>query len=186
MPCFIVDLFSNWATRYPRLPPKNQVTKTAWAILPKTICWQIWLEHNRRIFRTTKQNNKALEIKIRFQIKECLVDIKDDTNLSKQDITWGSLLDLQFQPADRISLPNKKWQIRKSEDDFQYWLKSLSRHSLFFDGAEKGNLGKVGVGGVIVNPYGEKSIPLRGGLNIQPIFELRLWPYIKVSSSSKT
>eukprot|EP00253_Pinus_taeda_P001840 PITA_01840 len=164
MPCSTVELFSNWAARYPGPPPKNQVIKTAWATLPKIICWQIWLEHNRRIFRSTNQNSKALEIKNKCQIKECLVDIKDDNNLSQQDITWGSLLDLQSQPAVRIALPNKNWQIQKSEDDFQDWLKSLSRHSLFFDGAAKGNPGKAGVGGVIVNRYGEKIHSFAWGL----------------------
>eukprot|EP00253_Pinus_taeda_P017362 PITA_17362 len=164
MPCSTVELFSNWAARYPGLPPKNQVIKAAWATLPKITCWQIWLERNRRIFRSTKQNSKALEIKIKCQIKECLVDIKDDTNLNQQDIIWGSILDLQFQLADRISLPIKNWQIRKSKDDFQDWLKAHSRHSLFFDGAAKGNPGKAGAGGVIVNPHGEKIHSFAWGL----------------------
>lgn len=81
MPRSMVDLFSNWTNRYLGQPPKNQVIKTAWAILPKIICWQIWLERNRRIFRNASLNQKVLEIKTKCLIKECLTDINDDSNL---------------------------------------------------------------------------------------------------------
>jgi len=166
LPRSIADLFSNWANRYPGPPPKNQIIKTAWAVLPKVICWQIWLEHNRRIFRNIKQNHKVLEIKIKCHLKECLTDIKHDSNLSQQDIAWGSFLDLHFQPAVRIAPPLKDWQIRKSETDFKDWLNSHSRHSLFFDGAAKGNPGKAGAGGVVVSPTGEKIHSFAWGLGI--------------------
>ena len=76
----------------------------------------------------------------------------------------GSFLDLQFQSAIRNVPPLKDWQIRKSETDFQDWLKSHSRHSLFFDGATKGNPGKAGVGDVVVNPIGEKIHSFAWGL----------------------
>ncbi len=156
LPGTMADLFSNWATSYPGPAPKNQTNKTAWAVLPKIISWQIWLERNRRIFRNTKQNHKILENKIKCQIKECLANIKDDSKLSQQDIIWGSILGLQFQPAIRNTPIIKDWQIRKFESDFQDWIETQARHSLFFDGVAKGNPGKAGAGGVVLNPIGEK------------------------------
>lgn len=39
-----------------------------------------------------------------------------------------------------------------------------SRYSLFFDGVAKGNLGKDGAGGVVVNPFGEKIHSFSWGL----------------------
>ena len=62
---------------------------------------------------------------------------------------------MQFHPANRAVPSHKNWHIRKSEDDFKEWLNALSRYTLFFDGAAKGNPGKAGAGGVIVNQNGE-------------------------------
>lgn len=132
LPCSTADVFSNWAIRLPGPPPKNQVIKTAWAILLKVICWQIWLERNRRIFRNTNQNHKALEIKIKCHIKECLTDIKDDSNLSQQDIVWGSflgmnaenLITLRTSMSYCISLLRMRMQL-KLEDFF------LDKESIF-------------------------------------------------------
>lgn len=164
MPNTIVEMFTKWTDRYPGHPPINQVIKTSWGILPKIICWKIWLERNRRLFRGTNHNSKVIEGKVISQIKECLVDIKDDANLSPQDISWGSNIGLQFHPANRAVPPHKNWHIRKSEDEFKNWLKVMSRHTLFFDGAAKGNPGKAGAGGVILNPNGETSHSFAWGL----------------------
>eukprot|EP00253_Pinus_taeda_P006464 PITA_06464 len=164
IPCSTSELFSEWTNRFPGPPSKNLIIKTTWAVLPKIICWQLWIERNRRIFRNKKQSHKVLETKIKCHIKECLLDIKDDSNLSQQDITWGSTLELQFHPAVKKAPIIKEWQIRKSKNDFQEWLKSQARHILFFDGAVKGNPGKVGAGGVVLNQSGEKIHSYAWGL----------------------
>lgn len=156
LPGTMAGLFFTWALNYPGPAPKNHVIRTTWAILPKITSWQIWLERNKRTFRDTKHNHRILENKIKCQIKECLADTKDDSNLSQQDITWALTLGLQVRPADKNTPIIKDWQIRKSENDMQSWIKMQERHSLFFDGAAKSNLGKAGVGGIILNPLGEK------------------------------
>lgn len=142
--------------------PKNKIIKAAWSVLPKVICWQIWLERNRRIFRNIEQNYKALEIKIKCHLKDCLIDLKDDSNLIQQDIAWGSFLDLNFQKDVRKFHPPKAWKIRESETDFQDWLTTQPRHSLFFDGVA--NSGKAGAGGIILNPDGKKNHSFAWGL----------------------
>ena len=104
--------------------------------------------------------------KIKCQLKECLRDHKDDLNLTQQNKNWGSSLDLQFQKlAKSISLP-KVWQIRATAKEFQGWIANQQRHSLFFDGVAKGNLGRVGVGGVILNPDGIRIHNFAWGLGI--------------------
>lgn len=114
LPSYTPKLFTNWLNRYPSPPPKNKVIKAAWSSLPKIICWQIWLERNKRIFRNIEENPKAVEVKIKCQLKECLRDLKDDSSLSQQDIDWGSFLDLHFQKAiSNVSL-SKAWQIRET------------------------------------------------------------------------
>ena len=40
-------------------------------------------------------------------------------------------------------------EIRKEKEEFHQWKKTLQCHTLFFDGASKGNLGKFGTGGLI-------------------------------------
>lgn len=92
------------------------------------------------------------------------MDIKDDTNMSQQDIEWASTLGLQFRPAIKNTPIIKEWQIRKSENDMQSWIKMQERHSLFFDGTVKNNSGKVGAGGIVLNPLGEKVHSFAWGL----------------------
>jgi len=99
-------------------PSKNKTTRDAWSILPKIICWQVWLERNKRIIRNHEQDAKLMVVEIKCQLKECLREYKDDLSLSQYDINWCSSLDLQFQKiASSISLP-KDWQIRVTAKEF--------------------------------------------------------------------
>lgn len=93
------------------------------------------------------------------------MDTKDDSNLRQQDIAWGTQLELQFQLAVKKVPILKEWKIRKPENDFQEWLKYQERHFLFFDGAAKGNPGKAGAGGVVLNQSGEKIQSYAWGLD---------------------
>ena len=111
----IINTIRNWIVD----PYKSRLLNSLWKFIPGLLVWTLWKERNRRIFRNSIQNHKALEVKIKCYLKECLNDIKDYSNLSQQDIAWGSCLDIQFQPAVRIIPPLKDWQIRKSEADFQ-------------------------------------------------------------------
>jgi ribonuclease HI len=158
------ELFANWLPRYPGPFPKNKIIKAAWTSLPKIISWQIWLERNKRIFRNKEQDAKFVVIKIKCQLKECLGDQMDDSNLCQQDIDWGASFDLQFQKAVSTIIPPKEWQIRENEKDFYDWISKQSRHSLFFDGAAKGNPGKAGAGGVIKNLEGRMIHSFAWGL----------------------
>ena len=70
---------------------------------------------------------------------------------------FGAALNLKFQKAIISSRGIKDWQIRKNGEEFQDWLNNQTLPYLFFDGAAKGNPGKAGAGGIIINPK-ESSI----------------------------
>ena len=81
-------------------------------------------------------------------------DQLEEKNLSQQDLEWGDMMGLQFFVAVRQSKTSKEWKIRLNEKDFFACINKQSRHTLFFDGAVKGNPGKAGAGGVIKNLKG--------------------------------
>ena len=89
-----------------------------WHSLPKIICWQIWLERNKRIFRLQVQEVKLVSAKIKHQLKEILGIQLEVTNLSQQKIDWGERLGLQFAQVARQSKPSKEWKIRLNEKYF--------------------------------------------------------------------
>ena len=47
------------------------------------------------------------------------------------------------------------WEIWKTSKEFSQWKASINSHSLFFDGAAKGNPTEAGVGGIIFDPGGK-------------------------------
>jgi len=81
LPSSTPELFANWLNRYPGPSPKNKAIKAAWSSLPKINCWHIWLERNKRIFRNYEQDAKLVGVRIKCQLKECLREQKDDSNL---------------------------------------------------------------------------------------------------------
>lgn len=143
------------------------MSKVAWSSLLKICCWQIWLEQNSRIFRSIQHDVKVVAAKIKLQLKECLGYQKDDSNLSQLDIIWGASLNLQFHQVERNIFSPEEWQIRrKNKEEFQDWISNQKVHSLFFDGAVKGNPGKVGAGGTIKNNEGILIHSFSWGLGI--------------------
>ena len=93
--------------------------------------------------------------KIKLQLKECLEDQKYDSNLNQLDTIWGSSLNLQFRQPDKNIFSPEDWQIRgKNKEEFQDWISNHMAHSLFFDGAAKGNPGKAGARGTVNNTEG--------------------------------
>jgi hypothetical protein len=61
--------------------------------------------------------------------------------------------------------PTFQWEIRLDPSTFTNWHKSLQRHSLFFDGASKGNPDEASGGGVIIDPKEIKVISYSWGID---------------------
>ena len=47
------------------------------------------------------------------------------------------------------------WEVRMDKSQFENWLRERKIFKLFFDGASKGNPGKAGGGGVVINLDGK-------------------------------
>eukprot|EP00253_Pinus_taeda_P005523 PITA_05523 len=167
LPATIKDLFATWNSCYPRPPPKNKGIKATWASLLKICCWQLWLERNSRIFRNLFHNARTVAIKVKTQLKECLGGHNNDSNLTQLDRDLGSSLNLIFQQNIRSMAPSEEWQIRgKGKEGFHSWTLKQKMHSLFFDGAVKGNPDNAGAGGVIKSKDGAEILHFAWGLGI--------------------
>ena len=60
----------------------------------------------------------------------------------------------------------EEWDIRMDSEQFERWLKEKKSFKLFFDGASKGNPGKAGGGGVIIDPDGKIEIDFSWNIGI--------------------
>jgi ribonuclease HI len=74
-----------------------------------------------------------------------------------------------FRPAlqthNQIIPPrHRKWEIRLPEQEFLKWRASLDDWWLLFDGASKGNPGRAGGGGILLEPNGTLNLSFAWGL----------------------
>ena len=66
---------------------------------------------------------------------------------------------LNIHAANSIASKNlEEWEIRMDKSQFENWLIEWKIFKLFFNGASKGNPGKAGGGGVVINPRGKVEI----------------------------
>ena len=77
--------------------------------------------------------------------------------LTSKEKKWMQSFKIQ---ENNSTVVNKKeeWEIRMDKVQFENWLKERKTFKLFFDGASKGNPGRAGGGGVIINPRGKAEI----------------------------
>lgn len=122
LPSSIFDLYANWEHHFPGQLPKNTWIKAGWLILPKVVCWHIWLERNSKIFQEKAHKAIVVLIKIKTMLKEILsenVGKLIDKNLSNHEKEWAELLGLQIHNAESHQGKNKDSQISMTKEHFR-------------------------------------------------------------------
>jgi hypothetical protein len=61
----VSSLFNKWALTSPVSSHSKDFLGFSWLILPKFICWKLWLERNNRIFRGIFSSPPQVEVKIK-------------------------------------------------------------------------------------------------------------------------
>ena len=157
---------------------KKPILSRLWASIPKNICWQLWLDRNKAIFKDQKvvpariaaktigmTAEKFASSSISFPEKEAIPDPYS---------TWCKNFlkerrPLQSKISSIGSAPLRKpfpWEIRLSSKEFSIWFREKNSYALFFDGASKGNPGVAGAGGILLDPRGQIEQTFAWGLGI--------------------
>ena len=157
LPNSIQDCFLDWDTHYNgELLNKNGL-RACWMKIPKLICWYIWNERNLRIFQNKSHPAWKIAAKVEAMLGEIVNNSKIPSNkgkLNANEESWLKRLNIKMV-RDEVARPLEKWEIIMVDSQFENWLKERKIFKLFFDGASKGNPGKAGGGGVIIEPGGE-------------------------------
>jgi len=113
------ELFSSWASLSPFALNKKALLKSAWMWIPKAVCWKIWLERNRRIFREEECSSSRVASKAIAMLGEDLdanPSLVNSRPLDPQEIRWLSgftskALTKSAPPKPCLS----KWEVRLDE-----------------------------------------------------------------------
>jgi len=168
LPSTVMEMVSRWPHLYPHDLSKKPLIKITWMWIPKFLSWKIWLERNNRLFREESRVPAQVAIKARVMLTETLNIKAPKSNtapLSNEEDQWIK----EYQPVQNskevMKPPHKaSWEIRLAEMDFIKWRSVLNEWCLFFDGASKGNPGKAGGGGIILEPSGKIHLSYAWGL----------------------
>jgi hypothetical protein len=91
--------------------------------------------------------------------------IKDENTLLPEEKNWLGAVILE-EKKKIIARPQStpSWRLRGTYSVFQDWWGKQGKTTIFFDGASKGNLGKVGAGGAIYSSDGQRKDIFSWGL----------------------
>eukprot|EP00253_Pinus_taeda_P028484 PITA_28484 len=157
--CMIIDMFSSWKARYPYNIIDKSLWHKVWIATPKYVCWKLWLSRNETVFNQKEINAETVAEQAKNLLIETLrqSNVKD-SSLRNEERAWLDGFSPTPIPSAIIRPIHKEnWQIRDTLDSFQKWWKSQGKCTIFFDGASKGNPGRLGVGGVIYLQNGRKE-----------------------------
>jgi hypothetical protein len=140
----ICATINNWNESY----NENEEVNLCWILIPGMIIWAIWKERNRRIFR-----NESLP---EGKLKEKIISLTRETVQSRNCQTGKAQLTGQdsrvledFHLKDGCNRTQVRWPPQLQVGERNWNPPPAGSLKLNFDGAEKGNPGMTGMGGVI-------------------------------------
>ena len=127
--------------------------------------WKIWLVRNDLIFNSKAMKPEIVSIKAKDLLLEVVGNNQIDAIKFKAEHNWLGLLHVEkIQRGFGRPVIKPFWRVRLLEKDFSEWWQRKNKVSIFFDGASKGNLRNVGVGGLIFYPGGRLQTSFSWGL----------------------
>ena len=123
------------------------------------------MARNDSIFNSKISKPEIVASKAKAFLLEAIGNLQIVITNLEVELNW-----LGLKIVDKIQMglsrPDIKpfWQVRFSEKEFTAWWQSKNKASIFFDGASKGNSGKVGAGGLIFYPGGKLETSFRWGV----------------------
>ena len=100
------------------------------------------------------------------------VNLPSSKKLTIEDLKWCKYLLSQNSHQTKGRAALFTWEIRKTSKEFSQWKESINSHSLFFDGATKGNPVEASMGGIIFDPGGKIVNTYAWGLGWKPTMKL--------------
>jgi ribonuclease HI len=162
------ELFNRWLSLTPFDLAKKNLLKTIWMWIPKFTCWKIWLERNNRIFKEEKRLPAQVAIKVQIMISEAInakPSIQNSATITEEEAFWLKTFKPAHQNSNHPNPPKtRNWEIRLPEQEFLKWRSTLDDWWLLFDGASKGNPGRAGGGGILLDPNGATILSFAWGL----------------------
>eukprot|EP00253_Pinus_taeda_P016670 PITA_16670 len=178
----VSDLFAEWNHLYPQRIPHKSLSRKVWNALPKFVCWKIWLACNQKIINDLNHTPLQVAAKARTLLLEAAQQqyYKEDTLLQPVEKRWLGTLELQSR---KTLLPPQTehpiWKKRDPDETFQLWWRAQKSHTIFFDGASKGNPGPSGAEGLIFSPDGVSRDTFFWGLGLKTNNQAELLSLLK-------
>eukprot|EP00253_Pinus_taeda_P007163 PITA_07163 len=168
---------NNTLRNWPQQPYQSNILNSLWQILPGIVMWNLWKEHNRRIFKNQSMDEQQVWKIINQNVQEtlsikCWTQEDFPSNDKEQAIwhNWQINLQSSNSPTSNSS--------RKQDTPSIWSPPPINTYMLNFDGASKGNPGLTGYGGAVRNHQGQVLKVFFGsiGWNTNNVVELEgLW-----------
>ena len=86
----VTNLFSTWKARYPLTLTSKSSWPKIWQVLPKYVCWKIWLARNTQIFNNIKLTPSIVATKAKALLHAAVVNHRSftDNSLLPEEKKW--------------------------------------------------------------------------------------------------